>query len=146
MGRAVWNEGRHWSYLDFINRDMDQRGRDPGVAKPIGYYYRASPPDHASGINGFYQTLSPNNETVEDASFAKLRELAVTYHIGQVGGVGNWDVSLIGRNVFTLTRYTGFDPETGIGGGTANSGLVNAVDAYTFPNTRTLTVALATRF
>jgi TonB-linked SusC/RagA family outer membrane protein len=146
MGRSVWNEGRHWSYLDFINRDMDMRGVSPEVAKPIGYYYRASPPDHASGINGYYQILAPNNATMEDGTFAKLRELSVTYHLGQVGGVGNWDVSVIGRNVFTLTKYKGFDPETGIGGGTANSGLINAVDAYAFPTMRTFTFALSTSF
>jgi TonB-linked SusC/RagA family outer membrane protein len=146
MGRRVWNQGRHWSYLDFINRDIEQRGRDPELAKPIGYYYRSSPPDHGSGISGLYQTLNPYNGTVEDASYAKLRELSLTYHVGSVGGAGNWDVSVIGRNVFTITKYTGFDPEVGIGGGQSSSATVNAIDAYTFPNLRTLTVAVSTRF
>jgi TonB-linked SusC/RagA family outer membrane protein len=140
VGRSIWNEGRHWSDLDFINRDMDMRGVSPELAKPIGYFYRASPPDHASGIN------APNNATVERGTYAKLRELSVTYHVGQVGGVGNWDVSLIGRNVFTLTKYKGFDPETGIGGNTTGSGLVNAVDAYAFPTMRAFTFALSTSF
>jgi TonB-linked SusC/RagA family outer membrane protein len=146
VGRSVWNQGRHRSYLDFNNRDVEQRGRDPGVAKPIGYYYRAAPPDNASGINGLYQTMAPSNVTVEDASFAKLRELAITYHVGQVGGAGDWTVSVIGRNVFTLTNYGGVDPEVGIGGGQSSSALVNAVDAYTFPNPRTFTVALSSTF
>jgi TonB-linked SusC/RagA family outer membrane protein len=146
VGRSIWNEGRHWSYLDFINRDMDMRGVSPELAKPIGYFYRASPPDHASGINGYYQILAPNNATVEKGTYAKLRELSVTYHVGQVGGVGNWDVSVIGRNLFTLTKYKGFDPETGIGGNTTGSGLVNAVDAYAFPTMRAFTFALSTSF
>jgi hypothetical protein len=146
VGRSVWNEGRHWSYLDFINGDMDMRGVSPEVAKPIGYFYRASPPDHASGINGYYQILGPNNATVEKGTYAKLRELSVTYHLGQVGGIGNWDVSVIGRNLFTITKYRGFDPETGIGGNTSGSGLVNAVDAYAFPTMRAFTFALSTSF
>ena len=146
IGRSIWNEGRHWSYLDFLNRDMDMRGVSPELAKPIGYFYRASPPDHASGINGYYQILAPNNATVESGSYAKLRELSLTYHLGQVGGIGNWDVSVIGRNLFTITKYSGFDPETGIGGNTSGSGLVNSVDAYAFPTMRAFTFALSTSF
>ena len=145
IGRDVWNEGRHWSYMDFINRDLDQRGVDPGLAKPIGYYWRIGPPDH-SGIGGMYQALGPYNHLVEDASFAKLRELSLTYRVGRVGGFGNWDVSLIARNLFTLTGYSGFDPEVGYGGGTTSSSTINAVDAYVFPNLRTLTFALSTSF
>ena len=146
MGRRVWNQGRHWSYLDFINRDEEQRGADPELAKPIGYFYRSAAPESGAGIGGLYQTLNPYNGTVEDASYAKLRELSLTYHVGSVGGVGNWDVSVIGRNVFTITKYTGFDPEVGIGGGQSSSATVNAIDAYTFPNLRTLTLALSTSF
>ena len=146
MGREIWNQGRHWSYLDFMNRDVEQRGRDVGLAKPIGYYYRSAAPEHGYGIGGLYQTLNPYNHTVETASFAKLRELSITYGVGRLGGVGDWSVSLIGRNVFTLTGYRGFDPEVGLSGGQSSSGTVNAVDAYTFPNLRTLTVAVSTRF
>jgi len=146
MGRDVWNEGRHWSYMDFVNPDMDMRGVEPGLAKPLGYFYRIGPPDHGSGIGGMYQTLSPYNHVVEDASFAKLRELSLTYHVGRVGGFGNWDVSLIGRNLFTITDYSGFDPEVGFGGGSTASSTINAVDAYVFPNLRTFTFALSTSF
>lgn len=154
MGREVWNQGRHWSYFDLINYDVDQRGKDVGDAKPIGYYWRSAPPEHAAGIGGIYHTLKPTNITVEDASYAKLRELSLTYHVGRIGGVGSWDVSLIGRNVFTITKYRGFDPEVGILGSggaaatstAAGSGTINAIDAYTFPNQRTLTVALSTSF
>ena len=154
MGRHVWNQGRHWSYFDLINGDVDQRGVDVGDAKPIGYYWRSAPPEHAAGIGGMYHVLKPTNITVEDASYAKLRELSVTYHVGRIGGIGSWDVSLIGRNVFTITKYRGFDPEVGIQGLTgaaatstsSGSGTINAIDAYTFPNQRTLTVALSTSF
>ena len=146
IGRNVWNQGRHWSYLDFINRESEQRGKSAETAKPIGYYWRASSPENSSGIGGLYQILAPYSFLVEDASYAKMRELSLSYHVGRIGGLGNWDVSVIGRNVFTLTGYKGFDPETGLSGGQAQSGLINAVDAYTFPNLRTLTFALSTSF
>jgi hypothetical protein len=151
IGGSVWNEGFHWAHLDFLSHDVDQRGKSVQTAKPIGYYFRAGAPD-ATGNGGFYDILAPNSFTVEDASYAKLREVMVSYHLGAISGFGDWDVSLIGRNLFTITGYRGFDPETGITETSANvtntagSGAINAVDAFAFPNLRQLTIALATNF
>ncbi len=130
---------------------MDQRGKSVAAAKPIGYYYRAPAPD-ATGNGGFYDILAPNSFSVEDGSYAKLRELMVSYHVGTISGFGDWDVSLIGRNLFTITGYRGFDPETGISETSANvtntagSGAINNVDAFAFPNLRQFTIALGTNF
>jgi hypothetical protein len=154
IGQQVWNEGFHWAHLDFLSHDVDQSGKSVENAKPIGYYYRAAPPDNGSGVGGFYDLLGPNNFSVEDASYAKLRELAVSYDIGRIAGSGNWSVTLVGRNLFTITGYRGFDPEVGIAvnpGGNPNTNIagsraINAVDAFVFPNLRTFTVRLATSF
>jgi TonB-linked SusC/RagA family outer membrane protein len=145
MGRSVWNQGRHWAHLDLLDDDIDQGGRSPELAKPIGYYWRGSAPD-GSGVGGFYDALQANNHFVESTDYAKLRELAVSYNLGPVGGVGNWTLSLVGRNLFTITNYSGFDPEVGVGGGLGNSGLLGAADAFGFPNTRSLTFGLSTSF
>lgn len=150
IGQDVWNQGFHWAHLDFLSHDVDQVGKSVQTAKPIGYYWRTSPVDGFTGLGGFYDQLLPNNYTVEDASYAKLRELLVSYHVGPVGGFGDWDVSIVGRNLWTITDYRGFDPEVGISGGTAlqsaSSSAINAVDAFTFPNTRSFTFALSTSF
>jgi TonB-linked SusC/RagA family outer membrane protein len=146
IGQDIWNEGFHWAHLDFLSKDVDQYGKSVETAKPIGYYWRASPVDGFSGIGGFYDRLAPNNHSVEDASYAKLRELLVSYRIGPVRGLGDWEVSVVGRNLFTITGYRGFDPEVGDVGGTVNSGAIRAVDDFTFPNVRTMTVALSSRF
>ena len=53
---------------------------------------------------------------------------------------------MIGRNVFTITGYHGFDPEVGLVGSDTGSGGINAVDDYGFPNLRTLTFAITTSF
>jgi hypothetical protein len=145
MGRDVWNETRHWSHLDFITNDTDQRSATVETAKPIGYYWRASPPQ-STGYGGFYDFLAQNSHFVEDASYAKLRELMVSYNVGPVGGVGNWTVSVVGRNLFTISNYQGFDPEVGLTGGTASSSAINAIDAFVFPNLRSLTFAVSTSF
>jgi hypothetical protein len=149
IGHQVWNEGFHWAHLDFLSKDVDQIGKTVGTAKPIGYYYRAGAPD-GTGIGGFYDILGPNSFTVEDASYAKLRELAVSYRLGRISGVGDWDFSISARNLLTITGYRGFDPEVGIAGNNNDPGgrsrAINAVDAFVFPNLRTFTVRLSSSF
>jgi hypothetical protein len=146
IGQKVFNEGFHWAHLDFLSNDVDQNGKSVQTAKPIGYYWRANSADGFTGLGGYYDQLGPNNYTVEDASYAKLREVSLSYRIGPIAGRGDWAVSLIGRNLYTLTRYRGFDPEVGLAQGEANSGAINAVDDFTFPNLRSFTIAVRTSF
>ncbi len=146
IGKDVWNIARQWSIGDFMHAESDQAGRTVSTAKPIGYYFRANAAGGSTGIGGLYDVLAPNNNTTEDASFIKLRELSLGYRVGRIAGVGDWNVSLIGRNLFMITDYKGFDPEVGVGGGALGSGVLNAIDAYTFPNLRTLSFQISTSF
>jgi hypothetical protein len=143
VGKDVWNQGRQWSLGDFMHADTDQQGKSVADAKPVGYYFRAV---STGGIGGLYDVLGPNNNTVEDASFVKVRELSIGYRIGSIGGVGNWNLALIGRNLITFSKYTGFDPEVGLGGGQLGSAVLNANDGYVFPNLRQFTFSLSTSF
>jgi TonB-linked SusC/RagA family outer membrane protein len=151
-GRSVWNQAKHWAHLDFLAGDLDQGGKSVETAKPIGYYYRAGAgPGGSTGVGGFYDQLAnANNRMVEDASFLKLREVSASYHVGRLSGFGDWTVSVVGRNLKTWTDYSGFDPEVGLGpGGATNqsgSGLINAIDAFTFPQLRTLSFVVSTNF
>ena len=147
FGSRAYNQGRHWSYLDFLSHDVDQGGKSLQAAKPIGYYYRAGPADNAAGIGGFYDILGPNSRFVESTSYLKLREVSGSYHVGRMGP-GDFTVSVIGRNLKTWTRYTGFDPEVGAGAtnSQAGSGLINAVDAFTFPQLRTVSFVISAGF
>lgn len=145
IGQRVWDQGFHWAHLDFLSKDVDQNGKSVQNAKPISYYYRAGSPD-GTGLGGLYDILGPNNFSVEDASYAKLREVLVSFRIGPLLGRGDWTASLVGRNLLTITGYRGFDPEVGIAGGQVSSAAINAIDAFTFPNVRTFTFGLSTRF
>jgi TonB-linked SusC/RagA family outer membrane protein len=153
-GQHVYNQGRGWSYLDFLEGREGQQGKSVESAKPLGYYYRAGAPDQ-SRLGGLYDILGPNNAVTEDASYVKLRELNIGFHIGSLGSMGgDWNLSLIGRNLHTWTSYTGFDPEVGFGavngsGSTSNgsgSAAVNAIDAFQFPNLRSFTFSLSSSF
>ncbi|HYC50112.1 MAG TPA: SusC/RagA family TonB-linked outer membrane protein [Gemmatimonadaceae bacterium] len=145
FGHDINNQGEGWGLLDFNSAYFDQGSKTVEGAKPIGYGWRVGGAEGA-GTGGFYDVLGPNNYNVEDGSFAKLREISLTYRVGAVRGVGDWTVGLVGRNLMTFTNYSGYDPEVGVVGGQANSGLINQVDAFDFPTLRTYTVSLSTRF
>ncbi len=74
--------------------------------------------------------------------------MALSYDLGPIAGVGNFTLGLIGRNLFTITDYSGLDPETGATGGDnqSGSGLINQVDAFGFPTLRTFTFSISSRF
>jgi hypothetical protein len=146
MGQSIYNQGEQWGLADLSSSNFDQAGKTVATAKPLGYEWRTGPSE-SSGIGGFYDTLNPNNYNVEDGSFAKIREMSLSYRLGPVRSVGDWTVGLVGRNLFTFTHYTGLDPEVGANGGSGiTSPLLNSTDAFGFPTLRTYTISLTTRF
>jgi hypothetical protein len=145
FGNRINNQGEGWGLLDFNSSYFDQAARTVETAKPLGYSWRVGGAEGA-GTGGFYDQLGPNNYNVEDGTYMKLREVSLTYRVGRIGGVGDWTVGLIGRNLKTFTNYTGYDPEVGVSGGQAGSGLINQVDAFDFPTLRSFTLTFSTRF
>ncbi len=136
-GRAVYNQEKHWSLGDFAYAAESQLGKSVETAKPIGYYWRVGAPD-ATGVGGWYDVLGPSNMSVEDGSFIKIREVSASYRLGRVYGVGDWVLTVSGKNLKTFTNYTGFDPDI-----TSGSGVLNANDAYGFPPLRTFTFTIS---
>ena len=147
MGHDINNQGEGWGLLDLSSSYFDQGGASVETAKPLGYGWRAGGSEGV-GVGGFYDILGPNNYNVEDGSFAKLREVSVSYALGSVRGFGDWTLGLVARNIATFTSYSGYDPEVGATGGQnqAGSGLINQVDAFGFPNLRNFTFSISTRF
>jgi outer membrane receptor protein involved in Fe transport len=85
---------------------------------------------------------------VEDGTFVKLREVALSYNFTQPvvrrifpGGI---DVTLAGRNLYTWTDYTGYDPESNLFGQTTERAGQTAADRgfdfanYPIPRTWTI--------
>ncbi|HEY9228730.1 MAG TPA: TonB-dependent receptor, partial [Gemmatimonadaceae bacterium] len=145
-GHMINNQGEQWGLLDFSSSYFDNGGRSVETAKPVGYGWRVGAPE-SSGSGGFYDVLGPNNYSVERGSYTKLREVSFTYRVGRIRGIGGeWTAGLTGRNLFTWTKYSGYDPETGVSGGNTGSGLINQTDAFDFPTLRRYTFTLSTRF
>jgi outer membrane receptor protein involved in Fe transport len=83
---------------------------------------------------------------VENASFAKLREIAVTFMVparyATRAGVQGLSVTLAGRNLHTWTNYSGLDPEVNFNG---QVGFTTG-DAATLPPTRLFQIRLDANF
>jgi len=87
------------------------------TSNSLGYLYNVSA--------GYLKTGFKNNQYfsdyfVENATFVKMDNLSATYDFGKImNDRATLRASLIVQNVFTLTKYSGVDPE--IGGGIDNS-------------------------
>jgi TonB-linked SusC/RagA family outer membrane protein len=84
---------------------------------------------------------------IEDAGFVKLRELSVSYTIDAPWvqrnlGFSSIDVRVSGRNLKTWTNYTGYDPETSLGGVISSSGGAGGVDYFNNPQTRSFAFSI----
>jgi hypothetical protein len=105
-GGNVYNSLKQRLYQWYRSADEDQVGKPEELKKPVRYY------------DELYNGNNENDWFVEDGGFLKLRELSVKYRFGaqQLGplsrlGTRGITLGLIGRNLFTVTDYTGYDPE-----------------------------------
>ncbi|HET9426550.1 MAG TPA: SusC/RagA family TonB-linked outer membrane protein [Gemmatimonadaceae bacterium] len=146
FGHEINNQTEGWGLLDMSSGYFDQSGATVETAKPVGYSWRVGGSEGA-GSGGFYDILGPNSYNVETGSYAKLRELTLSYRLGRIPSIGgDWTLGLVGRNLYTWTKYTGIDPETGAGAGTTGSGLINQTDQAAYPTLRTFTLSFSTRY
>jgi TonB-linked SusC/RagA family outer membrane protein len=143
-GNRLFNQEIHWSLGDYQVRYEDQDGKSVETAKPMGYYWRAPSPDNGSGVGGFYDVLGGNNQTVQKGSYTKLREVSLGYQLGAIRGIGDFSLTLVGRNLYTITDFLGWDPE--VGGSVLESAGFGNVAAFQYPQTRTFTFTIGTRF
>lgn len=136
LGGEVYNQVRQSLLATSDALEVDQRGKPDELRKPQSYY--------ATGVaqgNGPYL-----RDFVEDGTFARLQELAFGYlfdarrhpWIGKIGA-SRIQADIIGRNVLTLSRYTGLNVEA------RNGALVN-LDREVYPLTSTWTAAFTITF
>jgi hypothetical protein len=86
-------------------------------------------------------------EYVEDGSFIKLREVALNYLLdtGFVGNLGlkSLQLTLSGRNLFSIDDYSGYDPEVNVA---SQSTLVRGFDWSTIPLPRTFSFGITANY
>lgn len=82
---------------------------------------------------------------VFDGSYIKLKNIALSYHFPQawIGPrVKNLEVYVSSQNVFTITKYPGYDPEVT----NMTNGITQGLETGTIPNARSFTFGLRAGF
>jgi TonB-dependent starch-binding outer membrane protein SusC len=118
-GSHVYNQTKEWMYRDGIHSDYEQ----PFTMKT--QFGNDTTGAWSAFYRGVYAERSRNgtkNYFYEDASFVRLRNVEVAFDLVSlfdIKGIRRLQLILSGRNLITITKYTGLDPE------------VNSSDVYT---------------
>ncbi|MFP5354821.1 MAG: TonB-dependent receptor domain-containing protein, partial [Gemmatimonadota bacterium] len=134
-GGEIYNYTRQWPFNELRDPAIDQRGKPQEERKPTTYY------------STFYNNFDANDYFVENGTYVRLRELAVGLNVPKswmakvgLGQLSNTRLGVVGRNLWTSTNYTGYDPDvSGPGGGNPFG---YRVDYFTYPAYRTVTFML----
>ncbi|MFW6290148.1 MAG: hypothetical protein ACOC0R_04190, partial [Mariniphaga sp.] len=135
QGGDVYNKTAQWLTRDDRHGMMDQAGKPENQKKTIDYY------------KAFYDVNDFNDFWVEDGTYVKIREASLSLNLkpsdqATAGFFKGARISLIGRNLYTFTNYSGFDPEVGTTDGTQ----IYAYDFMGYPNFRSLSASIELKF
>jgi TonB-dependent starch-binding outer membrane protein SusC len=129
FGHKLWNQGQ---------RIMDIFGAGPLYDRLLRGEVTAAERTRLQAIWESY---------LEDASFVKLREVTARYRVpGTVAqriGAGGIQLELMGRNLFTWTDYTGYDPEINMFG---LSTVERGTDFAVYPNAREISFGIRVNY
>jgi len=84
---------------------------------------------------GFNSRQYLSDYYVENASFLKMDNLTLTYNLGKIWNCCNLNITGMVQNVFTITEYSGVDPE-----------VPNGMDISFYPRPRTFSLGLGLNF
>jgi hypothetical protein len=130
-GGQIYNYAKQYGYAFARGADLDQANVFPVEARK---------PDPFFHTPGFYDGRQSNDRFVEDGTYAKIREISLSYALSDrlrnMLGLGKLThgvkVAVVGRNLKTFTKYSGTDPEL------ISSGEFNyRNDAFQYPILRT---------
>jgi TonB-dependent starch-binding outer membrane protein SusC len=145
-GAHIYNVTKEWMYRDGISGDYTKKVNIDGN---VGAYtaYWSSP-----YYNLFGSTHGSGNEQTKDfflepASFLRLRNAAVGFDFARLWKIRYFkrlQLVVSGRNLWTKTKYTGFDPE--ISSVNPNSSYTRGIDNSTIPNLKSFQAGLNVGF
>lgn len=132
IGGTVYNEAKQYLYSQLRHGDMDMRNVPDELKKPLDYFQRGLSNNDSGWIDYF----------AESGTHLKLGEARISYRMEQadlrrfLGSMAPYQLTLgaNGRNLFTLTNYSGMDPERG--------SPLSRVEGIGYPHLRTLTLTL----
>jgi len=135
-GGDIYNYTHQYTFRDGRAIEFDQFGKPDDEKKTIDYY------------STFYYHTALNSYFIEDASYIKLRELSMYYKFSLnkldflKDKISSIKLGLIAHNLYTYTKYSGYDPEVASGSDLSNFPL----DNFGYPNYRTITASIELKF
>lgn len=84
-----------------------------------------------------------NSSMIENGSYFRLKSATIAYSLPATKIFKNARIFFTGTNVFTITKYTGNDPEVGSYG---QSLLQQGIDYGAYPSNRSYTIGVSTNF
>ncbi|MCS7210505.1 MAG: SusC/RagA family TonB-linked outer membrane protein [Chloroherpetonaceae bacterium] len=151
IGGDIYNATRQLLYFagngDYGRHgDLDQAGKPQEKKKAFPYYTATTQLGYGTGL---YNGNNPTQHFVESGSFLIVREInvAYTFDADLLNSIGlnfirDIRLALIGRNLFTFSSYSGYNPEVALAGNATSF----RVDQFTYPVFRTFTASLQVRF
>ena len=147
--RSLWSNGTHVSMPNYRNRQVVWDGVvNVGTDENPVYEQNTVPIVlDATTINNYYFAVSSN--FIEDGSYIRLKHVALSYSFANllkdVKGIDDINLSFTATNLFTLTKYTGSDPQ--INAAPSDGGVGSAgIDNYAVPSTRGYNISLQVNF
>lgn len=142
------------NYVESNLENFGKRGSEGAENVSLKYFENHWTPTHPSdrytrALPTDDNTLSsvPSSVWIEDGSFLKLKNVSIGYTLPTSllsrFSISRLRVYISSQNLFTITNYSGLDPEIGIQGGNATQ---NGVDNGTYPSSRYFTFGLNVTF
>jgi TonB-linked SusC/RagA family outer membrane protein len=154
-GGNIYNYTRQWPFNELRDAVIDQSGKPsagtcPSLATDPSCPYKTGRKS-SQYYSAFYNNFDPNDYFVENGTYLRLRELSVNVQLPAryaeripAANFHSARLGVVGRNLWTRTNYSGYDPDvTGPGGGNP---FAYRVDYFTYPAYRTFTAMLELGF
>ncbi|WP_291864872.1 TonB-dependent receptor [Maribacter sp.] len=106
----------------------------------IGEYRNRWTPTNETNIPATGNNFINSSRFIEDGSFLRLSNISLGYNIKEVKGFNSLRVYASAQNLFTITDYTGYDPEASSTSASSDSG--SSIDWGASPNPRTFTFGI----
>ena len=75
-----------------------------------------------------------NDAMLHDASFLKIQNITIGYTFNNIPKISSIRLSVSGTNLFTFTKYPGYDPEIS----SSLSPMMRSIDLGAYPAQRTI--------
>ncbi|MCO4294385.1 TonB-dependent receptor [Solitalea sp. MAHUQ-68] len=124
----------HGSLGNYVyNNVYSNRGVNTTLLNPLNFLANASTNLLTTGFNG---TQFNSDYYLQNASFFRMDNFNLGYNFGKINkAISNLSLTANVQNVFTITKYTGLDPE-----------ISNGIDYNFYPRPRTFTLGVGVDF